>query len=58
MSADVFLQVGDIIQVKANEGIPCDMVMMSSENPDGICLITTANLDGETNLKVSGWLNE
>ena len=46
-------QVGDIVRVNANEGIPCDMVMISSEDPDGSCYITTANLDGETNLKVS-----
>ncbi len=48
------LQVGDIVKVLVNEGIPCDMVMLSSENPNGDCYITTANLDGETNLKVRG----
>ncbi len=46
-------QVGDIVKVTANEAIPCDMVMLASHDPDGECFITTANLDGETNLKVT-----
>ena len=45
-------QVGDIVYVADNEMIPCDFVMLSSDDPDGNCSITTANLDGETNLKV------
>ena len=49
-----FFQVGDIIRVQANEEFPCDMVMLSSNDPEGKCYITTANLDGETNLKVGG----
>ena len=40
------------MKVKTNEAIPCDLVMLSSEDPEGECFITTANLDGETNLKV------
>lgn len=48
----IVLQVGDVVRVVANEEIPCDMVMLSSEDPEGGCYITTANLDGETNLKV------
>ncbi|CAD5116940.1 DgyrCDS5779 [Dimorphilus gyrociliatus] len=43
--------VGDVVKVLSNEGIPCDMVMISSSSNDGECFITTANLDGETNLK-------
>ena len=35
-----------------DEEIPCDLVVMSCEDPEGTCYITTANLDGETNLKV------
>ncbi len=45
-------QVGDIVKVHVNEQIPADLVMLSSHEPDGECSITTANLDGETNLKV------
>ena len=48
-------QVGDIVRVSSNEGIPADMVMLSSHDPEGECYITTANLDGETNLKVGLW---
>ena len=44
--------MGNIIKVRDNEEIPCDMVMLSSEDENGECSITTANLDGETNLKV------
>ena len=29
------------------------MLLLSSEDQEGCCYITTANLDGETNLKVS-----
>jgi magnesium-transporting ATPase (P-type) len=38
--------------VKADEEFPCDLVLLSSEDPEGNCHVTTANLDGETNLKV------
>ena len=44
--------MGDIVRVDVNEAIPCDLVMLSSEDPEGNCYITAANLDGETNLKV------
>ena len=49
----LYFKVGDIIRVEANSSFPCDMVMFSSHDPEGNCYITTANLDGETNLKVS-----
>lgn len=44
--------MGDIVKVKVNQGFPCDLVMLSSYDPEGKCYVTTANLDGETNLKV------
>lgn len=31
--------------------VPCDLVLLKSSDSDGKCFITTANLDGETNLK-------
>jgi phospholipid-translocating ATPase len=43
--------VGDIVKVIEDETIPCDMVLLSSSSEDGTCHVTTANLDGETNLK-------
>ncbi|XP_025080273.1 probable phospholipid-transporting ATPase IF isoform X3 [Pomacea canaliculata] len=45
------IKVGDIVRVQINEKFPCDLVMLSSNNQDGKCYVTTANLDGETNLK-------
>ena len=47
-----FFQVGDIIRIGSNEGLPCDVVMLSSSEEGGECFVTTANLDGEANLKV------
>ena len=46
------IHVGDIVRVKRDESFPCDLVLISTSNSEGKCYITTANLDGETNLKV------
>ncbi|XP_054262795.1 phospholipid-transporting ATPase IF-like [Macrosteles quadrilineatus] len=43
--------VGDIVRVGLDGEIPCDMVMLISSHPDSKAYITTANLDGENNLK-------
>ena len=45
-------QVGDVVKVFCDEEFPCDLVVLSSPHEEGQCHITTANLDGETNLKV------
>lgn len=45
-------QVGDIVRVAKDETFPADLVLLSSDRADGTCHITTASLDGETNLKV------
>ncbi|EDQ88256.1 uncharacterized protein MONBRDRAFT_26477 [Monosiga brevicollis MX1] len=44
--------VGDIVQVCNEQEIPCDLVVVASALESRDCYITTANLDGESTLKV------
>uniref|UniRef100_A0A7M4ERV7 Phospholipid-transporting ATPase n=1 Tax=Crocodylus porosus TaxID=8502 RepID=A0A7M4ERV7_CROPO len=45
------IKVGDIVEVKADETFPCDLIFLASSSPDGTCYVTTASLDGESNFK-------
>lgn len=50
--------VGDLVEVMQDEQLPADIVIVSSALPSGMCYVETANLDGETNLKIHQSLKE
>ncbi|CAJ1942061.1 unnamed protein product [Sphenostylis stenocarpa] len=45
------IRVGEVIKIRANETIPCDIVLLSTSDPTGVAYVQTLNLDGESNLK-------
>uniref|UniRef100_A0A672SPF0 ATPase phospholipid transporting 10B (putative) n=1 Tax=Sinocyclocheilus grahami TaxID=75366 RepID=A0A672SPF0_SINGR len=45
------VRVGDFVRVLSNEIIPADILLLHTSDPDGVCHMETANLDGETSLK-------
>ena len=48
------IQVGDVLCVEDDDELPCDLLLLSTSSANGKASVLTANLDGETNLKVGG----
>ncbi|CAG9315183.1 unnamed protein product [Blepharisma stoltei] len=45
------IQVGQIVMVKKDEPIPCDLIMLANSNENSVAFIETSTLDGEKALK-------
>ena len=45
------LRVGDVIKIKKEESIPCDVLVVGTSHVEQKCFVETKGLDGERNLK-------
>ena len=45
------IKLGDILKIEENNYFPCDCIIISVSEKNGLCFIETKNIDGETNLK-------
>ncbi|TMW63493.1 hypothetical protein Poli38472_002434 [Pythium oligandrum] len=52
------LQVGDILCLRDHDEAPADIFILSTSEEEGRCFVETCNLDGETNLKRRGVIEQ
>ncbi|KAI8008278.1 Phospholipid-transporting ATPase 2 [Camellia lanceoleosa] len=45
------IRVGNIVWLRENDEVPCDLVLIGTSDPQGLCYVETSALDGETDLK-------
>ncbi|KAI4363845.1 hypothetical protein MLD38_020012 [Melastoma candidum] len=45
------IRVGNIVWLRENDEVPCDLVLMGTSDAQGLCCVETSALDGETDLK-------
>uniref|UniRef100_A0A166FRT8 Uncharacterized protein n=1 Tax=Daucus carota subsp. sativus TaxID=79200 RepID=A0A166FRT8_DAUCS len=45
------IHVGNLVWLRENDEVPCDLVLIGTSEPQGLCHIETSALDGETDLK-------
>ncbi|KAE8716200.1 Phospholipid-transporting ATPase 2 [Hibiscus syriacus] len=48
------IHVGNIVWLRENDEVPCDLVLIGTSDPQGLCYVETSALDGETDLKTRG----